>query len=427
MNKNHQNLLNIEYKEFSLSNELKVVMSRNPKIPSISLNSTFHIGSKDEDENKTGLAHLFEHLMFEGSKNIDKGKFDEILNSNGGESNAYTSCDVTSYYILIPSNKLELALWLDSDRIAGFKIDSDSLEIQKKVVMEEKLQVQDNTPYGSVEAESSNRLFKKSGYKRPVIGNMSHIEKVNPDDIQDFYEKYYAPSNMVLSVVGDIDYDETEKLIKKYYADIPIGKKIKRSAYYEDEIESEIRDTIFDDIHLAGKFYFYRLPAYGSKEYYISRLLNAILTEGDSSRLYTNLVYKRQLLNDIDSSIQGMEFVSLFLINAIAAEGSKPDEIESIIDNTIDELKSGKISDDEVIKVKNRIITKYISKLQTNLNLANKFSHLRTFYNDCSKINDEINEFSYITKPDIINFAGKYLDKNKRVLLDYLPKNKKLK
>lgn len=419
-------ILNIEYKEFTLENGLKVVMSENSKIPNVAVSSTFRVGSKDEDEDKTGLAHLFEHLMFEGSKNVEKGKFDEILNSNGGESNAYTSCDVTGYYILIPSNKLELAFWLDSDRIAGFNIDEEALEIQKNVVMEEKLQVHDNTPYGTVEEESAKRLFKNCGYKRPIIGNMEHVQKFNLNDINEFFETYYIPSNMVLSVVGDIDYNETESLIRKYYDEIRNGKKIIRKGFDEEELNVQTKDIIYDDVSLTGKFYFYKIPGYGSKDYYISRLVSSILTYGDSSRLYRNLVYNRQLVNEIDSSVQGMEQISLFSINAIATEGSSPDEIEFEIDKTIDELRNGVVSDDEIIKSKNRLTTKYITKLQTNLNLANKLSFLRTFYPDCSKINSEINEYACVTKFDIINFTEKYLSKNKRVVLDYLPKEKKL-
>ena len=418
----NKNFINLDYREFTLNNGLKVVMSVNKKIPVLTVNSTFHIGSKDEDENKTGLAHLFEHLMFEGSENVEKGNFDEILNSNGGDSNAYTSWDITSYHISIPSNKLELALWLDSGRIAGFRIDNESLEIQKKVVMEEKLQVHDNTPYGSVEAESSKRLFKNSGYKSPIIGNMEHLEKVDLIDINNFFNMYYVPCNMVLSVVGDIKFDETEKMIKKYYENIPPGKYIERKLYDESEILAEICETIFDDINLPGKFYFYRIPKSGTREYYISHLISAMLTEGDSSRLYRELVYDKQLLNEVDSAIYGMEDVSLFNINSIAMEGADINEIENRIDDELNNIKEGKFTEDEIFKVKNRIITKYITKLQTNNNLADKFSEIRTFYPDCSKINKEINEYDDITKSEITDFASEFLDKKKRVVLNYLPR-----
>jgi zinc protease len=420
----NKRILNIDYREFTLNNGLKVVLSKNTRIPVVAINSTFHIGSKDEDVDKTGMAHLFEHLMFEGSENIGKRKFDEILNSNGGDSNAYTSWDVTSYHIIIPSGKLELALWLDSDRLSSFGIDKDSLEIQKNVVMEEKLQVHDNTPFGSLEEESSKRLFTNSGYEWPIIGNTKHLAKLTLDDINDFFNKFYIPSNMVLSIVGDIDYAESESLVKKYYEDIPTGKEIKRNLYVDKEIDTEINEIIYDDIHLAGKFFFYKIPKYGTREYYIAKVLSGILTEGDSSRLFNTLIYEKQLLNEVDSAVYGMEHAGLLVINSIVLKDIEHSYVENEIDKIIDDIKNGKITEMELSKIKNRLITEYFTKLQTNSNLADKLSELRTFYPDCSKINDEINEYKDISIADITNFIVKYLDKNKRLILNYLPKEK---
>lgn len=259
------------------------------------VNTTFHAGSKDEKKNKTGLAHLLEHLMFEGSPNIPRGKFDEILNKNGGESNAYTSRDVTSYYISVPSNHLETALWLDSDRISGFGITGKSLKIQKDVVLEEKLLYVDNSPYGSLEEESSKRLFGKSGYSWPVIGYTDDISGFTLDDIREFHEKYYSPSNAVISIVGDIDYDSAIKSVEKYYGDIKSGPDIIRNDIRDDEISEEIRADIPDNIHLDGQFIFYRLPEKGTRDYYSLNILNSILSEGESSRFYNEMSIKASL------------------------------------------------------------------------------------------------------------------------------------
>jgi len=412
----------IDFKEHTLDNGLQVVMSKFGNIPMVAVNTTFHTGSKDEEENKTGLAHLFEHLMFEGSPNVPKGRFDEILNQNGGDSNAYTSWDSTSYYVVIPSNHLETALWLDSDRINGFGISKESLEIQKDVVLEEKLLYVDNSPYGSLEEESSKRLFKSSGYRWPIIGNMDDLRKVTIEDIKDFFGKYYKPNNAVISVVGDIDYDKTLSSIEKYYGNISPGGEIVRKIYSEDDIKKEIREDIYDNIHLDGKFIFYRMPEMGTKDYYAMSILNGILSEGDSSRFYKELEYKSKLVSEIDTTLYGMEETSIFIISAIAMQGKSLVEIENKIDNIIGDVKKGNISDNEFRKIQNRIETYYNSKRQSIVSLADKFSYLKTFFNDCEKINFEIIDYLSVSKEDLVNTANKYLNPEQRLVLNYLPK-----
>jgi len=412
----------IDYREHTLDNGLKVVMSKFGRIPSVAVNTTFHTGSKDEDEKMTGLAHLFEHLMFEGSENIPKGKFDEILAENGGDSNAYTSWDSTSYYLTIPSNHLETAFWLDSDRINDFAVSNESLEIQKDVVLEEKLLYVDNSPYGSVEEESSKRLFQKSGYRWPIIGNMDHLKEVKLSDLQDFFNTYYRPNNAVISIVGDIDYDKTIMLVDKYYGGIKPGAEILRKKFNEPEIIEEVRETIYDTIQLDGKFIFYRMPQMGTKEFYSMSLLNGILSEGDSSRFYNELEYKYELVNECDSNLYGMESTSIFCISALAMQGKSLEEIEIKIDEIVEDIKRGNIAEREITKIKNRVETFYNSKRQSIVSLADRFSYFKTFYNDCSKINFEVLDYISVTKEDIVKTANEYLNSNQRVVLNYLPK-----
>lgn len=415
-------LPSIDYREYTLDNGLRVILSRFGNIPMTAVNTTFHAGSKDERKNKTGLAHLLEHLMFEGSPNIPRGKFDEILNKNGGDSNAYTSRDSTSYYVSVPSNHLETALWLDSDRISGFGITDKSLKIQKDVVIEEKLLYVDNSPYGTLEEESSKRLYKNSGYSWPVIGFTDDIRNFTLDDIREFHEKYYSPSNAVISIVGDIEYDKAIKSVEKFYGDIKPGIEIKRNGFSEEDIQNEIRHDVFDNVHLEGQFMFYRLPEKGTKDYYALSILNGILSEGDSSRFYNEIEYKSELVNEIDSSLLGMEKTSLFIITAIALKGKSLEVIENKIDEILDDIKSGNISDKEFIKVRNRIETLFSSRRQSIVSLADKFSYLKIFGNDIGKINYEILDYLDVTKEDVINSANKYLNKNQRLVLNYLPK-----
>lgn len=412
----------IEYKEHKLDNGLSIVMSRNTKIPSAAINMTYHVGSKDEEPGMTGLAHLFEHLMFEGSPNVPKGKFDEILNNNGGDSNAYTTWDTTSYFICLPSSHLEIAFWLDSDRIAGFGITEEALEVQKDVVMEEKLMYVDNSPYGSVEEESAKRLFNTSGYRWPVIGNMDELEKATLDDIRIFHKKFYAPSNAVLSVVGDIDYDETLNLIEKYYGSISPGQKFERPRHDDVEIESEQIAEIRDNIHLEGKFIFYRIPESGSKDYYAMNMLSGILSEGESSRLVKKLEYELELVNEVDTAVYGLEKTGVFAISSIVLKGKSSEEVQKIIDHSIEDIKNGNISEYELEKMKNRVETYFSSGRQSIIGLADKFSFLKTFYNDCGRINVEVMNYLSISRDDIVSAANKFLNKNRRVVLNYLPK-----
>ncbi len=417
------NIPRIDFEEFELSNGLRVVMSRVSEIPMVALNTTYKVGSKDEEEDKTGLAHLIEHLMFEGSKFLKSGEFDEILNRNGGESNAYTTWDSTSYYIVIPSNKLETAIWLDSNRFFDISLSEKSFTKQKEVIYEEKLQVYDNTPYGSLEAESSKRLFSRSGYKSPIIGNMQHIKNMRLIEVFAFFKKFYTPNNAVLSIVGDIDYTETEKLVRKYYDDINRGEKVFRKEYFEDDIEEEITDDIFDNVHLPGKFLFYKLPKPGSRAYYAIQILNGILSNGESSRFYKELVYRKELVNDIESYLYDLEKVSLFSVSSIALKGRSNFEIENEIDIIIEEIKSGNISDYEIQKIKNKIEARFNIRKLSIISLAEKFSHIKTFYDDCERINSEILNYLSITKDNIVNASNIYLNKNQRVNLNYFPIN----
>lgn len=413
---------NIDVREFELPNGLRVIMSKRSELPIAALNMTFHVGSKDEDEDKTGIAHLLEHLMFEGSPNTAKGEFDEILNKNGGDSNAFTSWDLTGYYLVLPSSKLELGFWLDSDRLTGFGITEESLEVQRSVVLEEKLQMHDNVPYGSLEEESSKRLFKTSGYRWPVIGYKHNIEKLELSNVKEFFEKYYRPNNAVLSVVGDIDYTETEKQIKKYYGSIERGDVFQRKPFSDKLPEEEIKDVIFNGAQLPGKFLFYLIPKIGSKEFYAFNILNQVLTAGESSRLFNRLIYKLQLANEAESIIYGMEHISIFFVNLIARKDVLPDELETEFDKIIMDIQNGNISDSEIEKAKNKLETNFFNRLNSSIFVSEKLSENKILLGNNNKLVDEIKAYEEIKKDEIIELANSYLNKNQRVNLSYISK-----
>ena len=413
----------IEYKEADFKNGLRLVMSRKTEISNVIINSSFHVGSKDEEPDKTGISHLLEHLMFSGSENIPNGQFDEILHANGGESNAFTTQDYTSYYLSIPSSKIELGMWLDSDRYAKFPVTEEGLEVQKKVVIEEKLQTHDNSPFGSLEAESAKRLFKKSGYRWEIIGDEKHVAGFTLKDIEGYYRKYYNPANMVLTIVGDIDYDDTYNLVDKYYGGIETtGDKIKRT-YSEDKINNEIEDEIEDNITLPARFIMYRTPALGTKEFYAFRLLSVGLSSGESSRIYQSLV-RSDLTTEAYLSNNGMEFESILSFNGFLNEGKSMSKVSKIMDEIIDSIKLYGLTEFEIKKSINKVLTSYYLKIQQSMRLSNNLAFYKLFFNDCELINNEIKLFENIVNDDIKLYAEQYLDKNKRVVLNYVPKKK---
>ena len=413
----------IIYKEAVLNNGLRLVMCRKSEIPNVIINSCFHVGSKDEDPNKTGISHLLEHLMFSGSENIPEGKFDEILHANGGESNAFTTQDYTSYYLTIPSSKLELGMWLDSDRYASFPVTEEGLEVQKKVVIEEKMQTHDNSPFGSLEYESAKRLFRKSGYRWEIIGDENHIKNFTLKDIENYYNSFYNPANMVLTVVGDIDYDETYDLADSYYGSIKTNANMAERSYSEEIIENEIEDEIEDNITLPARFIMYRTPALGTKEFYAFRLMCVGLSSGESSNVYRSLV-RSDLTTESYLSNQGMEFESIFSFNSFLNKGVKLSQVSKSMDNIISNLKKNGLTDFEIRKSVNKVLTSYYLKIQQSMNLSNHLAFYKLFFNDCEMINNEIKIFENISNQDIKKYAEEYLDVNKRVVLNYIPGKK---
>jgi predicted Zn-dependent peptidase len=415
----------ISFTEYGLSNGLKVVLSEDSTIPSIAINLTYHTGSKDEDHDKRGYAHLFEHLMFEGSRNMAQGEYDRITVNAGCENNAYTTEDKTNYYLLVPSHQLELGLWLESDRMLGFAVTVDSLETQKEVVIEEKKQIFDNRPYGSVGLILPPKLYGNNGYSWDTIGDTGDIERAKLTDIKTFYEKYYVPNNAVLSIAGDIEIDRTIELIEKYFGSIPAGKTFERTTIDDKPLTKEVIENIYDDIQLPGIFLAYKVPKERSKEHYEFDILSDILSTGDSSRLYKELIYEKQLVSDIGCWVEGKEFAGVFYMYAILLPGVEVKEVQNEIDRIIAEVQNGGLTPRELEKVQNRIETRQTFRMQTNLTKADLLAHYKALYNDASMVNTNLSRFRAVTLEDIQRSASKYLVSQNRVILNYYPKDQK--
>jgi predicted Zn-dependent peptidase len=412
----------INITEHTLNNGLKLVLTEDNSIPSLAINLCYHVGSKDEDNDKRGYAHLFEHLMFEGSKNVEPGDYDRLSLQAGCENNAYTTEDKTNYYLLAPAHQLEFGLWLESDRMLEFSVSEESLEIQKGVVIEEKKQVFDNRPYGSVSINLAPLLFKNNGYSWDTIGDTGDIERATLKNIKEFYGKYYTPQNAVLTIAGDFDKNEAIDLTEKYFGPIPRGSFNRSVNGFKDEpLTGEIKKIIKDDIQLPGIFGAYKLPKEDSKEFYIFDIMTDILSTGDSSRLYNELVYQKQLVSDIGCWVEGREYSGLLQFYAILMPGVELDTVQGEFDRIIDDVISGSLKQKELDKIKNRIETRHVYRMQTNLSKADMLSHYKTFYNDPHMINTNIDNYMAVTLEDIQNAAVEYLKDKGRVILNYLP------
>ncbi len=414
----------IDFVEFTLENGLHVILHEDRSTPIVAVNICYHVGSKNEKPDKTGFAHLFEHLMFDGSKNVKRGEFDKYITQAGGYDNAYTTEDKTNYYEVLPSNYLELALWLESDRMLGFSVQEISLIRQREVVKEERRWRYENRPYGSAWIKISEKSFKKHPYRWPVIGYQEHLDKASMDDVREFYETFYVPNNAVLVIAGDIDVEKTKELVIKYFSEIPRGPDNIPRPPADDELnDGEVREIVEDvNAPLPAVFMSYRIPEEGNEDTYALTLLSNILSVGESSRLYQRLVYKDKIANEVETYADAREHPGLFLIYAISNPGFSSDTLEKVIDEEIEKVKNYGVEEKELEKAKNKIESALVAARQTVQGKADLLAHYYTFYKKPELVNSEIERYRKVTVDDIKRVAVKYLDPTKRVILHYLPK-----
>ncbi|MBU2446647.1 MAG: insulinase family protein [Bacteroidetes bacterium] len=415
--------VNIKFVEYDLSNGLHVILHVDKSAPIVSQVVTYHVGSKNEKPDRTGFAHFFEHLMFEGSPNIPRGEFFKMVQNAGGNLNAFTNFDQTVYFITVPSNQLELAMWMESERMLQLKIDSIGVETQRGVVKEERKQGLENRPYGTILEQTMSHAYKVHPYRWTPIGSVQYIDQATYDEFYQFYKSFYVPNNACLSIAGDIDVEKTKALIQKYYGDIPKGvDEIYRPKEVEPKQTAEVRDTVFDNIQLPAVIQAYHIPAQGTKDYYALSMLTTLLTGGESSRLSKRLVDKEKLALGTQSIPFNLEDPSVFLLFAIANFGKTNDEIEKVIDEEIEKVKSENITDEEFTKIRNQVETGFIKKNSTVQGKAMQLGNYYVFFGDANLINSEIDKFMAVTKDDIQRVAKEYLAKENRTVLYYLPK-----
>ncbi|MEN9697543.1 MAG: hypothetical protein RLZ56_964 [Bacteroidota bacterium] len=414
----------IQFEKYTLPNGLKVILHEDHSAPVVAVTTLYHVGSKNEDTARTGFAHFFEHLLFEGSENIKRGEFDKYVTNAGGQLNANTTQDRTFYYELLPSNQLDLGLWLESERMMHAKIEQVGVNTQREVVKEEKRMRMDNRPYGSFLTEMLKRAFKVHPYKWAPIGSMDHLNAAKLEEFIQFYKTYYVPNNCVLSIAGDFNKAELKKKIEAYFAPIPKGTDVKRPNIIEPPLGGEVRAVIEDNVQLEGVFQAYRAPKQGGEEYYAFNVLSNILSGGESSRMNKTLVDTKQLAVAAQSVPFFNEDEGVFITLAIANAGVKAATLEQNMDSVVAELKTNLVSEREIQKVKNQIATEWVSSKASMAGIAENLANFEVYFGDANLVNTELEKYNKVTREDVLKVAKKYLNKDNRVVLYYVPKTK---
>ena len=416
----------IQFDEYNLDNGMHVILHEDHTTPIVAVSIMYHVGSKNEDAARTGFAHFFEHLMFEGSPNIARGEYFKTVEGAGGALNANTSFDRTFYYELLPSNQLELGLYLESERLLHLKIDSVGVETQRKVVKEERKQSYENRPYGSILEETFKRAYKVHPYQWMPIGSVQYIDNAKLSEFIDFHDTYYVPNNATLSIAGDITKDETKALVDKYFKEIPKGtKEIKRPTVVEPPMMAEIRDTIYDNIQLPAVIEAYRIPAQGTADYYALNMLTTLLSSGQSSRLYKAIVDEQQKAVTAMSFPFSMEDSGLFLVFAVCNQGVEVTSVEDAMQNEIEKVQNQLIDEKEFQKLQNKIENDFVNENSRVAGISENLANYYVYFGDANLINTEIDRFMKVSREDIQRVAKQYLVKTNRVVLHYLPKSLK--
>ena len=416
----------IDFKEFTLPNCLNVILHKDNSTPITAVSVLYHVGSKNENTERTGFAHFFEHLLFEGTENIGRGEYMKKIQSIGGTLNAFTSNDQTYYYEIVPSNELETALYMESERMLHAKIDTVGVNTQREVVKEEKRMRVDNQPYGSIFEEVLKRAYQKSPYRWAPIGSMEHLNAAQLGEFIDFYKTFYVPNNATLTVAGDIDYAQAEAWVKKYFSEIPKGKsEINRPNILEPKRTAEIRDIIYDNIQLPAVIEAYNLPPKKNSDTYALDMLSTYLTGGNSSLLTKELVNKSQKALQIAAIPLDLEDGGLFLLYGIANLGVDANDLEQSIDEQIEKVRTHGISPADFEKLKAQVENSVVNSNARMEGVAQNLAEYKVFYGDANLINKQLEAYNKVTIADIQRVAQTYLNKEGRVVLHYLPKASK--
>jgi predicted Zn-dependent peptidase len=411
----------IQFEKFILGNGLRVIVHQDLSTPMAVMNIMYDVGARDEDPEKTGFAHLFEHLMFGGSVNIPS--YDEPLQMAGGENNAYTTNDLTNYYIQIPAENLETAFWLESDRMLSLAFGEKSLETQRKVVVEEFKEHYLTKPYGDVQHKLRELAYKKHPYRWMTIGKeLSHIENARLADVKDFFFKHYRPVNAVMVLAGNVTLEKVKALAEKWFGDIPSGEKYNRNLPKEPEQTEERKQIINANVPLDALYMSWHMPSRTDRRYYIIELLSDILGSGGSSRLYQSLVKEKQLFSNIDCHHYGSTDDGLLMIEGKLVKGVKIEEAEKAIELELDKIKNELVKETELQKVKNKTESMLAFEDMSVMSRAASLAYYELL-GDAAIMNVELDKYAAVTTEDILQESRAIFQKTNCSTIHYLSNN----
>ena len=417
----------VAFEEYDLENGLHVILHQDNSVPIVTTSVLYHVGSKDENPERTGFAHFFEHLLFEGTKNIPKGKWFSIVTGNGGSNNAYTTNDFTYYYENFPSNNLKLGLWMESERMLHPIIDQTGVDTQNEVVKEEKRMRYDNSPYGKWNEEVKSYLYKLHPYSRTTIGKMEHLDAATLEEFMAFNKKYYVPNNATLTVAGDIEIPQTKKWIEEYFGPIAKGPEIQRNFPKESPITQTIKAEAFDpNIQIPAIFLAYRTPGRNSRDARVLDVISTYLSQGKSSKLYKKLVDDQKMSLQVTAFNMNDEDYSTYVILSLPLGDTTLETLTTEIDEEIIKIQKELISQKDYQKLQNQFESEFVNSNSTIEGIANSLAEYYVFYDgDTDLINKELNLYKSITREEIRKVAQKYLNPNQRLELHYLPEPQK--
>jgi predicted Zn-dependent peptidase len=407
----------------TLPNGLRVVMSPDPGIPTVAIAVYYDVGSRNEERGRSGFAHLFEHMMFQGSRNVAKGEHFQLIQNRGGELNGTTSEDRTNYYETLPSNELALGLWMEADRMKSLDITEENFENQRQTVMEERRQRVDNQPY----APSMLRINELAygdyfPYAHSTIGDMADLVNAPLEAVQRFFDMYYAPNNAVISIAGDFDPAEAMRLVNQYFGDIPRRDTPEYSAPALAPQTAERRDVIVDPNAQLPAFHIaYHIPPARTDDHYPLELLSVILGDGNSSRLYQKLVKEREIVADISVSTDDRRGPDLFSFWGVMSTGHQPAEAEQVIFDQLADVADNGVTERELEKAKNRVRAYFLFGLQSNLDRAQRLGEYELYFGNAELIKGELERYLAVTRDDIKRVAGQYFAPTNRTVLDVAP------
>ncbi|HUL74272.1 MAG TPA: pitrilysin family protein [Vicinamibacterales bacterium] len=410
-----------DYTMATLPNGLQVVYLEDHSTPIVHLAMWYHVGSKDEKPGRTGFAHMFEHLMFKGSKNVRPDQHPSLITSVGGQSNASTDEDATQYWETVPAQYLPMVLWLEADRMASLDVSEEKFTTEREVVKEERRMRYDNPPYGLLPEVIFDKAFTTHPYKHQTIGSMADLEAASIDDVRAFHDTYYVPNNATAVIVGDFDTAQAKALVEQYFGPVPRGKPVPREIPQEPAHAAESRFTVTEPWPLPAVVVSYHITYDGHPDSYPLHILAKILSDGDSSRIYRSLVYEKQIALAAFGEAKLIEHPNLFYAVAIVQRGHTPEEVQAALQHELDRVKTEGVTTDELNRAKRQFARDYIFSRETDQQKALQLAHAVVIHNDIKTADGEFDLFQNVTVADVQRVARTYFTPESRMLLTFLP------